>query len=78
MNVKADPRRPSRAKKPKPRDDPFLALRPLALPDGRRLYVGNLPYEAKLEHVQDLFVSEGYAMYASFLFLYDNDCLLID
>lgn len=50
-------------KRPRPRFDRFHDLRPPASPDGRRLYVGNLPYEAKFEDVQDLFVSEGYTMY---------------
>ena len=33
-----------------------------AIEEGRRLYVGNLPYRAKLEDVQGLFVGNGYPM----------------
>ncbi|BDD59272.1 hypothetical protein MAP00_004491 [Monascus purpureus] len=33
---------------------------PQAISEGRRLYVGNMPYTAKLEDVQALFTAEGY------------------
>lgn len=34
-----------------------------AIEEGRRLYVGNLPYMAKTEDVENLFVRNGYQMW---------------
>lgn len=38
---------------------------PQAISEGRRLYVGNMPYTARLEDVEALFTSAGFSMYAS-------------
>lgn len=36
---------------------------PQAISEGRRLYVGNMPYTAKLEDVQALFTAAQFPMY---------------
>ena len=42
-------------------DDPRTFL---AIAEGRRLYVGNLPYMAKTDDVKDLFAANEYQMFA--------------
>lgn len=37
---------------------------PQAINDGRRLYVGNMPYTAKMEDVEALFIAAEFPMYA--------------
>jgi hypothetical protein len=37
---------------------------PQAINDGRRLYVGNMPYTAKMEDVEALFIAANFPMYA--------------
>lgn len=37
---------------------------PQAISEGRRLYVGNMPYTAKSEDVEALFTAAGFSMYA--------------
>lgn len=38
---------------------------PQAISEGRRLYVGNMPYTAKSEDVEALFTAAEFAMYAT-------------
>lgn len=37
---------------------------PQAISEGRRLYVGNMPYTATSEDVEALFTAAGFSMYA--------------
>lgn len=64
FNRKIPPNIPPNASYPaeiRGEDDPRTLQ---AIAEGRRLYVGNLPYMAKTEDIQDLFVSNNYQMYA--------------
>lgn len=43
-----------------------------AIEEGRRLYVGNMPYMAKVEDIEALFPKGDYLMYLVSLSLYDS------
>lgn len=48
---------------------------PQAISDGRRLYVGNMPYTAKSEDVEALFTASEFSMYGlSNLLLASGPC----
>lgn len=42
---------------------------PQAIGEGRRLYVGNMPYTAKSQDVEALFTGAGFSMYGLYNFL---------
>ena len=49
---------------------------PQAISEGRRLYVGNMPYTAKMEDVKELFSKGGFEayVYPTLFYLIELSC----